>query len=155
SSSHVVEPMAQVFARPDEPHGDRVGIPNEDAQTMVFDATNLFERDKFSGYDRIEGGVRANVGVRYSGAFANGWSTNALFGQSFHLAGTNPYASPDLVNVGAASGLDTDRSDYVGMVGLSSPTGLSLAAGARFDESNFDLRRTDGTLAYTSPPLSV
>ena len=154
-SSHVIEPMGQIFARPDAPHADRVGIPNEDAQSMVFDAANLFERDKFSGYDRIEGGVRANLGVRYSGSFANGWSTNALFGQSFHLAGTNPYASPDLVHVGAASGLDTDRSDYVGMVGLSSPTGLSLAAGARFDERNFDLRRTDVSAAYSSRPFTV
>jgi LPS-assembly protein len=155
NSSHVIEPMGQIFARPDAPHADRIGIPNEDAQSMVFDAANLFERDKFSGYDRIEGGVRANLGLRYSGSYGNGWSTNALFGQSFHLAGTNPYASPDLVNVGAASGLDTDRSDYVGMVGLSSPTGLSLAAGARFDQSNFDLRRTDVSAAYTSRPLSV
>ncbi len=155
ASSHVVEPMAQVFARPDEPHGDRVGIPNEDAQSMVFDATTLFERDKFSGYDRIEGGVRANVGVRYSGAFANGWSTNALFGQSFHLAGTNPYASPDLVNVGAFSGLESKRSDYVGSVGLRSPDGLSLAAGARLDEEDFELRRTDVAASYASRPVSV
>jgi LPS-assembly protein len=155
NSSHVFEPMAQVFARPDAPYGDTVGIPNEDAQSMVFDATNLFERDKFSGYDRIEGGVRANLGLRYSGSFANGWSSNALFGQSFHLAGTNPYASPDLVHVGAASGLETDRSDYVGMVGLSSPTGFSLAAGARFDEKTFDVRRTDVSAAYSSRPFSV
>ena len=27
-------------------------LPNEDAQSMVFDATTLFERDKFSGFDR-------------------------------------------------------------------------------------------------------
>lgn len=155
NSSHVVEPMAQVFARPDAPHAGSVGIPNEDAQSMVFDATNLFERDKFSGYDRIEGGVRANLGVRYSGSFANGWSSNALFGQSFHLAGANPYASPDLVHVGAASGLETDRSDYVGMVGLASPDGLSLAAGARFDEKTFEVRRTDLKAAYASRPVSV
>ena len=50
------------------PIADTLGIPNEDAQSFVFDATTLFERDKFSGYDRIEGGTRANVGFRYSGA---------------------------------------------------------------------------------------
>jgi lipopolysaccharide assembly outer membrane protein LptD (OstA) len=31
---------------------------------MVFDTSNLFAVDKFSGYDRIEGGGRANVGVQ-------------------------------------------------------------------------------------------
>ena len=155
SSTHVLEPMAQLFARPDETYGDTVGIPNEDAQSMVFDASSLFERDKFSGYDRMEGGVRANLGLRYSGAFGNGWSTNAIFGQSFHLAGANPYASPDLVHVGAFSGLESDRSDYVGSIGVISPVGLSLAAGGRFDEEDFKLRRTDVSAGYATSVVSV
>src|SRR5690606_30430394 len=101
SSTHVLEPMGQIFVRPDEPYAGRLGIPNEDAQSLVFDASTLFQRDKFSGYDRMEGGTRANLGIRYSGNFGNGWRTQGIFGQSFHLAGTNSYASPDLVNVGA------------------------------------------------------
>src|SRR5690606_6314399 len=89
SSTHILEPTAQIFARPNEPYGNRLGIPNEDAQSLVFDASNLFERDKFSGYDRIEGGTRANVGLRYTGDFGSGWSANAIVGQSYHLAGQN------------------------------------------------------------------
>ena len=155
SSTHVLEPMGQLFARPNEPHGETLGIPNEDSQAMVFDASNLFERDKFAGYDRIEGGVRANLGVRYSGTFDNGWSAHGLFGQSFHLAGNNPYASPDLVRVGAASGLETDRSDYVASFGVLSPVGLSLGAGARFDEETFAVRRTDVTAGYRGSVATV
>lgn len=155
SSTHVLEPMGQLFLRPDEPYGTTVGIPNEDAQSMVFDASNLFERDKFSGYDRIEGGARLNLGLRYSGAFANGWSAHGLFGQSFHLAGTNPYASPDLVHAGAASGLETDRSDYVGSLGVISPVGLSFSVGGRFDEDTFEVRRTDVSAGYNSRPVRV
>ena len=83
SATHVLEPMAQIFARNDPAYQSTLGIPNEDAQSFVFDATTLFERDKFSGYDRIEGGTRANVGFRYSGAFANGWTANGLVGQSY------------------------------------------------------------------------
>lgn len=155
NSSHVIEPMGQIFARPNAPRSGYISVPNEDAQSLVFDAANLFERDKFSGYDRIEGGVRANLGVRYSGVYNNGWSTNALFGQSFHLAGHNPYTSPDLVHVGALSGLQTDRSDYVGMIGLGSPIGITAAASARFDQETFDLRRTDVSAAYSSRAFSV
>ena len=151
SSTHVLEPMGQVFARPDEPFGASVGIPNEDAQSFVFDATTLFERDKFSGYDRIEGGTRANVGIRYSGAFGNGWSLTGIAGQSYQLAGRNSFASPDLVSAGAQSGLETSASDYVGLVGISAPFGLSASVGARFDERNFTWRRTDVTAAYTPP----
>lgn len=154
-STHVVEPVGQLLVRPNEPHGRTLGIPNEDAQSLVFDASSLFERDKFSGYDRIEGGTRANLGVRYSGAFTNGWSTHGLFGQSFHLAGVNPYASPDLVHAGAFSGLETDRSDYVGSFGLLSPIGVSLAAGARFDKDTFEVQRTDVSAGFSSEPVSA
>lgn len=143
SSSHILEPVAQVFARPDEQFASRLGIPNEDAQSFVFDATTLFDRDKFSGYDRIEGGTRANIGFRYSGTFNNGWTTNAIVGQSYQLMGENSFAQPDLVNVGAYSGLETSTSDYVGLVGFSTPFGLSASASARFDEQSFDVRRTE------------
>ena len=104
NSTHVIEPMAQVFARPDEQYIGGLGMPNEDAQSFVFDASSLFERDKFSGYDRMEGGTRVNVGVRYSGVYSNGVTTNAILGQSYHVAGENSFAAPDLVNVGAFSG---------------------------------------------------
>ena len=155
SATHILEPTAQLFARPDAPYQDTLGIPNEDAQSLVFDASNLFERDKFSGYDRIEGGIRANLGVRYSGSFGAGWSVNAIAGQSFHLAGDNPFAAPDLVNVGAFSGLESSRSDYVASVGLISPVGLSANVGARLDEKTFDVRRVDAGAGYTSELVSV
>ncbi len=155
NSSHVLEPMAQVFARNDEPYADRLGFPNEDAQSFVFDASSLFERDKFSGYDRIEGGTRANVGFRYSGAFGDGWTTNGIIGQSYQLAGENSFAQPDLVNVGAYSGLETDTSDFVGLLGLASPTGWSASASARLDEQTLEMRRGELKGAYTTDAFSA
>jgi LPS-assembly protein len=154
-SSHVIEPMAQVFARPDEQYVGGLGIPNEDAQSFVFDATTLFERDKFSGYDRIEGGTRANLGLRYSGTYAGGWTTTALFGQSYQLAGRNSFASPDLVNAGAYSGLETDTSDFVGLVGLTTPIGVSASVSGRFDEKTFEARRTELKAGYSGSVFSV
>ena len=81
----------------------------------------LFERDKFSGYDRMEGGTRVNLGVRYSGVYGTGWTTNAVLGQSYQVGGQNSFAQPDLVNVGAFSGLETPTSDYVGLFGFATP----------------------------------
>ncbi len=155
SSTHVLEPMGQVFARPSEPYAGSLGIPNEDAQSLVFDATNLFERDKFSGYDRIEGGTRANVGIRYSGDLGGGWGINAIAGQSYQLAGTNSFASPDLVYAGAYSGLEEDVSDFVGMVGVNAPAGVSLAVGTRLDKDSFEIERTDVAASYASSFASV
>lgn len=143
SSTHVLEPVAQIFARPDEQYAETLGIPNEDAQSFVFDATTLFERDKFSGYDRIEGGTRANIGFRYSGTFGGGWTSNAIVGQSYQLAGENSFAGADLANVGAFSGLETERSDYVGLVGFATPFGLSASASTRLDEQTLEVRRAE------------
>ena len=154
-SSHIVEPMAQVFVRPNEQYVGGLSVPNEDAQSFVFDASTLFERDKFSGYDRMEGGTRANVGFRYSGAYDNGWSTNALFGQSYQLGGQNSFAAPDLVNVGAYSGLQTPTSDYVGLVGFNSPSGFSGSLSGRFDEQSFEIRRAEVKAAYSGLPVSL
>ncbi len=145
-SSHIIEPIAQIFARPNEEYAG--GLPNEDAQSFVFDATSLFDRDKFSGYDRIEGGTRANLGIRYTGALGNGYALRAIAGQSFHLGGVNSFASDDLVKAGANSGLETDRSDYVAMVGIDAPSGITASFSSRFDERDLDLRRADATLGY-------
>ncbi len=155
NSSHVIEPMAQLLIRPDERYAGTLGIPNEDAQSLVFDATSLFETDKFSGYDRVEGGTRANLGIRYSGTFSNGWTTNAIIGQSYHLAGLNSYSTADLVSAGAYSGLESDRSDYVAQFGIGSPLGFSGAVGGRFDEDTLEMRRGEVKLGYTTAPLTV
>ena len=155
SSTHVLEPMAQLFARPNEGDIAGLGIPNEDAQSFVFDAASLFERDKFSGYDRMEGGTRANLGVRYSGSFDNGWTTNALAGQSYQLAGENSFAAPDLVNAGAYSGLENDTSDYVALAGIASPNGFSASVSGRFDEQTLDVRRAELKAGLDARPLAV
>ncbi len=155
SSSHILEPMAQVFVRPDEAYVDTLDVPNEDAQSFVFDATTLFERDKFSGYDRVEGGTRANIGFRYSASWDTGWSANGLIGQSYHIAGSNSFAAPDLVNVGAFSGLESDASDFVGLFGIASPLGFSGSVSARLDERTLELRRAELKAGYTSERLSV
>jgi LPS-assembly protein len=153
SSTHVLEPIAQVFARPNE-MGAGV-LPNEDAQSFIFDTTTLFERDKFTGFDRMEGGHRANVGLRYTGTFDNGVTLYGLFGQSYHLGGTNPFASADFVNVGLASGLESNVSDYVGMFGASFNNRISAAFRARFDEQTLEVRRAETEVGYRSDLLTL
>ncbi|WP_187276989.1 LPS-assembly protein LptD [Phyllobacterium endophyticum] len=140
SATHVLEPTAQLFVRNNEPYAGE--MPNEDAQSFVFDASNLFERDKFSGYDRVEGGTRANLGIRYSGTLNSGWGLNAIAGQSFQLGGLNSFASPDFVNAGAESGLETARSDYVAMIGVNRG-GFNLTTGGRFDKDDFEVERAE------------
>ena len=136
-------PIAQIIVRPDETHiGD---LPNEDAQSLIFDDSILFSRDKFSGYDRLEGGTRANVGFTYQARFNNGASFDALFGQSYHLTGVNSFAQSDVSLSGVGSGLESDTSDFVGRIGLNNGHGFSVAARGRFDDGNLDLNRGEIT----------
>ncbi len=141
----IIEPMAQVITRPDEQKA--FDIPNEDAQSLVYDDTTLFARDKFSGYDRVEGGTRANVGVRYNLQAHNGVSAGAVFGQSYQLAGENPF--PD------GSGLETDRADYVAAAYVSPFESIEFASRVRLDESDFDLKRHDLQVRGTTGPLTA
>jgi LPS-assembly protein len=153
NSSHIFEPIVQIYARPNEQLTG--ALPNEDAQSFVFDASNLFQRDKFSGFDRVEGGTRANVGFRYTGTLDSGYTLKTVVGQSFQLAGKNSFASHDLVNVGADSGLETDRSDYVGATGIEIPNGMSFSVGGRVDQKTLKIRRTDSTIGYNSKWLQT
>ncbi len=105
SGTQVLEPIAQIIARPERDAHRQ--LPNEDAQSLVFDDTSIFDWDKFSGYDRAEGGVRANVGAQYTLTGADGFYANALVGQSFQLAGRNSFRQGDLVNAGRDSGLES------------------------------------------------
>ncbi len=139
--TQTIEPVVQLVARTDEAE---IGtIPNEDAQSLVFDATTLFEWDKFSGYDRVEGGMRANVGLSYSLEGFDGWKADALIGQSYHLAGRNSFAKGDLVNVGVDSGLDSDVSDIVGRASIGKTGMFDLSSDFRLDEADLSLRRVE------------
>jgi LPS-assembly protein len=151
SLTQVVEPIAQVIARPNEA---RIGrLPNEDAQSLVFDDTSIFDWDKFTGYDRVEGGVRANLGAQYTVTGAGGFSADALVGQSFHLAGLNSFTPGDIANVGRDSGLESDRSDFVGRLRVSPNKNLSFFTRGRFDESDFSMRRLEAGATINLDPL--
>jgi LPS-assembly protein len=134
-----VEPIAQVIIRPNETYAGR--LPNEDAQSLVFDASNLFSVDKFSGYDRVEGGGRANVGVQATTQFDRGGAVNVLFGQSYQLFGLNSFAVADLTNTGLDSGLAKPRSDYVARINYSPNRTYTFSTRARFDENTLDVQR--------------
>lgn len=137
--TQTIEPIGQLIVRPSETQIGR--FPNEDAQSLVFDDSNLFRVDKFSGWDRVEGGGRANVGIQYTAQIDRGGFVNALFGQSYHLFGTNSFAVGDLTNTGLGTGLDTNRSDYVARVSYQPDRTYMFSSRFRFDHDTFDVRR--------------
>lgn len=150
-----IEPIAQVIIRPNETYAGK--LPNEDAQSMVFDASNLFSVDKFSGYDRVEGGGRANVGVQATTQFDRGGSINVLFGQSYQLFGLNSFAVADVTNTGVDSGLQNARSDYVARVNYSPNRTYTFSVRTRMDEATLNINRfeAEGRAAFDRWSVSL
>jgi LPS-assembly protein len=139
--TQTVEPIAQVVMSPNETN---IGaLPNEDSQSFLFDASNLFRANKFAGWDRVEGGGRLNVGAQYTAQFNQGGYLNVLVGQSYHLFGLNSFAVASPTNTGLDSGLDKARSDYVARVIYQPNSLLTLSSRFRFDEADYTLQRSE------------
>ena len=175
SGTHVVEPLVQGIVRTAKVSQKR--LPDEDARSLLFDDANLFDLSRFSGYDRLETGTRINVGAQYTFQSNAGGSARILAGQSFHMAGENPYLNPftgatqniNGVNVPVftyrdadgkpiftpSSGLETSRSDYVLGVYLAPSSIFKAIAQARFDEKDLALRRTDVYGSFNYGPISL
>ncbi len=121
---HIVEPIVQAVYRGSGTTS--VGITNDDAQSFVFDDTNLFSYNRFSGYDRQETGLRANVGGRYQANLADGRYVEIMGGQSFQIAGPNAFGTVDGPRTGAGGGVGNAAS--YGVLGAYA----SLAPGIKF-----------------------
>jgi LPS-assembly protein len=144
--TQTIEPIAQLILRPDETETRK--LPNEDSQSFIFDASNLFRVNKFAGWDRVEGGGRLNAGIQYTAQFNRGGYLNILVGQSYHLFGQNSYAIGGIANTGIGSGLDTDRSDYVARLTYQPNSQLAFTSRFRFNESDYTLQRSEFETAF-------
>ena len=159
--TQIIEPIAQLVMRPDETQIGR--FPNEDAQSLIFDDTNLFSINKYSGFDRVEGGTRMNVGVQYTANINRFGTFNALLGQSYHLFGQNSFAFSGVVDpvtgvqtgLGLQSGLEDNVSDYVARFALQTSKNLMFVNRYRFDKDNFAVRRFEFETSAAFGALSL
>lgn len=125
----LIEPIAQAIV---SPHGNNPDeIPNEDSQVFEFSAINLFDRNRYTGFDRVESGPRANYGVRGSANLTPTRNISAVFGQNYQLK------ADEIFSFG--SDPDSHFSDYVGQLGYQDEW-LHLLYRFRLAEENFATR---------------
>ncbi|HXW25429.1 MAG TPA: LPS-assembly protein LptD [Xanthobacteraceae bacterium] len=139
--TQTIEPIAQLIVRPNETYIGR--MPNEDAQSLIFDDSNLFKVDKFSGWDREEGGTRVNYGAQYTAQFNQGGTISALVGQSYQLLGLNSFSVADTANTGLDSGLETRLSDYVARLSYQPDKTYMFTARFRIAEDTYAVERAE------------
>jgi LPS-assembly protein len=135
-ATHVIEPIAQVV------WSDALGDedpPNEDSQLPEFDETNLFALNRYPGRDRIETGLRANLGVSYTRHDPAGWS--------FSLAVGRVVRANDTEQFGSDTGLDGYASDWVGAASVTLADSLVALNRTRLGD-DLSIRSNEFGLAY-------
>ncbi|MEE9301134.1 MAG: LPS assembly protein LptD, partial [Alphaproteobacteria bacterium] len=131
----VIEPVIEAIVSPYGGNSEK--IPNEDSQDFEFNDTNLFSSNRFTGLDRIEGGPRANYGIRWSLIGPDLGSVSALFGQSYRVKEDDTFRS--------GSGLEEKLSDFVGRVDFRPWDFLDVSYRFRLDRDDLSPRRNEVT----------
>jgi len=105
----LLEPVVSVVVSPQGCNPKE--IPNEDSLDFNFDDTNLFSRNRYVGYDRVESGSRLNYGFNWKIYGNNLGNFSAFAGQTYSFSENDDFL--------AKSGLNEHTSDYVGKLGVS------------------------------------
>lgn len=121
-------------------------IPDMDSLVFDFDDANLFSRNRFSGYDRVEVGTRLNYGAEWSVYTNHNTAFSTLFGQSYR------FKRDDVV--GNLLGDDKNFSDYVGRMSINHKN-ISLAYRFRLDENKLTPKKNEITLTGGGEPLRL
>lgn len=138
----VVEPIAMVDVAPNVSSNQR--LPNEDSLDVEFDETNLFASNRFTGIDRLEGGLRSAYGLRHSLIGDNGARVEMLGGQVIR------YNKQDL-NFPEGSGLRDQLSDYVGRMEVSPGSWMNASYGFRLDRQKLNFQRQEAQVSAGIP----
>ncbi len=123
-------------------------IPNEDSLDVDFNIAELFERNRFAGYDRLDDGSRVTVGGATSYIGDSGRQGELFFGQSYRLSDdNNPFPN--------GSGLEHDRSDLVGRLRYQGSGGSTFEYGTRLDDETLAANRHDVTMNLIQDPITL
>jgi LPS-assembly protein len=141
-SSIIIEPIVMLAASPGG--GNPETIPNEDSVAPEFTDTNLFDPNRYAGYDRIENGPRASYGMRGQAEISEDKYVDWLVGQNYRVnnSGTFPYSND----------VDGYLSDYVGKVGFTYDP-VSLAYRFRLDKDTLAAHRQEVDVNVTYHPV--
>lgn len=146
--SQLIKPIVQLIAAPIINNNiNTTNIPNEDSYDFQFTDANLFGFNKYPGIDRLENGMRANVGLQGTWFFNNGATLDGLIGQSYR-AHTDDTFAPD-------SGLNDNVSDIVTRLTYTPTSWLDFTYRSRFDHKSLQDKYTDTFVSAGVPALRV
>jgi len=140
--SLIMEPVVMLAASPGG--GNPEKIPNEDSVAPEFTDTNLFDPNRFAGYDRIESGPRASYGVRGQAQLGQEQYIDWLIGQNYRVNNDR--------NFPFTNDLDSYFSDYVGKLGFTYDP-FMIAYRFRLDKEDFAAKRQEVDTSFAYDPF--
>ena len=149
--TQTIEPIVQLIAAPQAADAQHDKLPNEDSLAYEFSDATLFSLNRFGGYDRFEGGERANFALHGNWTFLGGQMLDGLVGASAieHIdQSLYPVFQP-------YNGFDkgSHLSDIVARAQFVPGKWVDFTARARVDHQNGDLRFADAVAGFGTGPV--
>ncbi|QDH25741.1 LPS-assembly protein LptD [Neokomagataea tanensis] len=144
--TQIFEPIAQIIAAPNTGNSSSRNRPNEDSLTYEFSDTTLFSLNRYMGTDRLDGGLRANVGIHQNWSW-RGHEIDMLAGESIqeHITYNRiPY-----------SGLDHHLSDPVARIRIAPNSAFDMTARGRYNPWTRQFDFGEGLVSMGAPLLRV
>jgi len=145
TSSWLLEPEAMVVTSPILPNKRR--FPNEDADNVELDYTNLFKLDRFPGLDRLDFGSRLVYG------FNNTWQFSSQRRVAFFLGKTNRLDHHQVLPPGA--GENSHGSDVITRLKIEPAHWLNLRHQSRLQQKRLHLRVAETYVIVGNPVLRL
>lgn len=131
--SLLAEPILGIVAAPNGGNPDLA--PNEDSIDFELDDTNVFNANRFTGIDRVEGGQRIYYGLKTAIYGKSGSSSSVFVGQSYRIRKDSTFAP--------GSGLEDKFSDIIGRAKISQGSYFDLLYRFRLDKDKLTPRRNE------------
>jgi LPS-assembly protein len=125
--TQLIEPIVQVVLAPQTGDSQLRRYPNEDSLDFEFTDANLFGFNRFTGIDRLDGGVRTNVAL-HGAWYLGGVTFDGLVGQSYRTNKDDLFPE--------ASGLHDQVSDIVARGTFTPTQWLDLTYRTRLDKNS-------------------
>jgi len=140
--TQTIEPRVQVVWSP----SSTTTVPNQDSQIVEFAATDLFALNHFTGIDRMEQGLRVNMGISYSRHSPKGWNIDATLGKVVRARPSSQFS--------AVSGLSGTSSSYVLGAQITLPSKFHLIQRSVFG-GGMALTKNETKLAYKGKKFDI
>lgn len=134
NTSQILEPIIVAAFAPDQDNKPDK-IPNDDSEDIEVTDVNIFDLDRYSGYDRNDTGSRVSYGLNWS-FYGKQWGRSALL-----LAQSYEFDKDD--NLFNQPGDNSHFSDYVGRVYAAPSEFFAMNYRFKLDKDNYKINYSE------------